>query len=40
MLAGLVLYFGAHGLIGALVFYAVWRRLERSAEVDSGNVFS
>jgi len=35
-----VLYFGAHGLIGALVFYVVWRHLERSAEVDSGDVFS
>ena len=35
-----VLYFGAHGLIGALVFYAVWRRLERSAEVANSDVFS
>lgn len=24
-----VLYYGLHGLVGALVFYAVWRRTER-----------
>jgi hypothetical protein len=24
-----VIYFGLHGLIGALVFYAVWRRLDK-----------
>ncbi len=28
-----VLYFGLHGLIGALIFYAVWRRMERPANV-------
>jgi hypothetical protein len=24
-----VMYFGLHGLVGALVFYAVWRKLDR-----------
>ena len=28
-----VFYFGMHGLIGALVFYATWRRLGRSTNV-------
>ncbi len=28
-----VFYFGVHGLIGALIFYAVWRRLGRVAVV-------
>lgn len=28
-----VLFFGLHGLSGALVFYAVWRRLEPAAKV-------
>jgi hypothetical protein len=27
-----VVYFGVHGLAGALAFYAVWRKLERKAE--------
>jgi hypothetical protein len=28
-----VFYFGVHGLIGALVFYAIWRRLDRSRQL-------
>jgi hypothetical protein len=29
-----VLYFGVHGLIGALTFYVVWRRMGRAADVS------
>lgn len=28
-----VLFFGLHGLAGALMFYAVWRRIQRLADV-------